>query len=289
MTARANRLVRRLSLIPLLVGLLLGSAVAVHAQSPSVRTTVVDAQGETVSAIEADGLYPTMSVEHVVFVAVDAPAPDGQVRLEAEIVDLQDHEHGCLRPEIRAGDTTCGPGPDQGELSDQLEVTWRPGLVTPTGTCELGDPVAPGQRLRALDGARVALGTFDATERRCFGIAQHFLDLPENNLAQGDSSSFDLRVRVSQDLDDEDVLGVVIQRPRPGGTPDDGGPGDDRGRRDEQVLGRTHDRGPSGLAHTGHDLAVIVGAAGIALLLGVGLLRRGRTTTVGELVVGNDR
>ena len=285
MTARTHLVLRRLSLAPLLAGLLLGSAVAVHAQSSTVRTTVVDAQGETVSAIEAEGLYPTMSVEHVVIVAVDTPAPDGQ-RLEAEIVDLQDHEHGCLRPEIRAGDITCGPGPDQGELSEQLEVTWRPGLVTPAGTCVLGDPVASGQRLRALAGARVALGTFDAAERRCFGIEQHFLDLPENNLAQGDSSSFDLRVRVSQDLDDEDVLGVVIERPEASEGTDREAPRGAAGRDTDgdQALGRSHDRGAGGLAHTGHDLAVIAGAAGIALLLGVGLLRRRRTTTVGDAI-----
>jgi hypothetical protein len=82
--------------------------------------------------------------------------------------------------------------------------------------------VAPqGRRLRDVVDTPVDLGDLPASRELCFELAMTFLDLPENNLAQTDSATFDIRVGIEQITTTppgngnggEDIGGVIIERP----------------------------------------------------------------------------
>jgi hypothetical protein len=216
--------------------MLLVAAPAAFGQDSTISIEVRDEAGNVVPRISAEGMYPTLTVRHMVFIAVDGGAPTG--RVGTDIVNLVDYENGCNRPEINAGDTTCAdPGPGEGELSEQLEITWTVGSVV-GGGCILGDVVGPqGQRLRDVVDTPVDLGDLPASRQLCFEVAQEFLDLPENNLAQTDSATFDIRVGIQQitarfsppgageNGAAEEVAGVVVERPATPGASIGVGPG----------------------------------------------------------------
>ncbi|WP_219414365.1 hypothetical protein [Pseudonocardia nigra] len=118
---------------------------------------------------------------------------------------VAERENACNAPERTAGDRSCGDGDDQGELGDQLLVSFslmpgadcagEPGVVPPprqypaTAERDYRD-ILPGG---AGDPLVLAPG-----EARCVRVDVHFPLVPENNLAQGDSSTFRLGFRLEQ-------------------------------------------------------------------------------------------
>jgi hypothetical protein len=189
-----------LALLSLLLLTIMGTAAA-EADPGAVQLRVFDEEGNQVDRINAAGMYPTRMVEHTLFVDVDGDVPESPVAIE--LFNLRDYENGCNRPEIEAGDVTCGPGPDQGELSSQLEVGISVGAAAggaAAPVCAELTQVGPvGLRLDQLEGQVVTLGT-TAGLPACVVLALHFLDLPENNLAQTDTALFDLRIGLAQGI-----------------------------------------------------------------------------------------
>ncbi|MFA9428959.1 hypothetical protein [Egicoccus sp. AB-alg2] len=271
--------------------LLLASAAVVHAQSPAIDIRILDAHGDVVPAIEVEGIYPTATAEHLVFLTVGASGGVGPSNVDVEIRDLRDYENGCSRPEVRAGDTTCGPGPDQGELSGQLEMTWQRGVADSDDTCAVDETLLSGSTLRDLEGVRIGIGQVGTDERICLALTQHFRADPRNNLAQGDSSVFDLRVHAEQVLGDardapDTSPEVVPPEDVDGGSVPEGKDDESADGRQETVLSERHDRtartspdsvpDTRGLPRTGFDLSVLVAVAALALLAGLRVLRRPR-------------
>lgn len=122
----------------------------------------------------------------------------------------QEFENGCVAPEIAAGDTSCGhPGEGHGELGNQLRVNFS---AAPEGMDDCGGTpgvVAPRQFVPTTDigyqSIRPVVGgvvqptlVLDPGATRCVKVDIYFLDLPENNIAQGDSSVFHLGFRLVQ-------------------------------------------------------------------------------------------
>jgi hypothetical protein len=110
---------------------------------------------------------------------------------------IRDLERGCAHPEIAAGDTTCGSGDDQGELSAELlaGVTWQP--ATADG-CDATAATNPTASLRSLQD-QVLAGDQAVTSQGPDTCVTLTLSLPASadNLVQSDATSFDLRVGVS--------------------------------------------------------------------------------------------
>jgi hypothetical protein len=107
------------------------------------------------------------------------------------ISHLRDLEGGCGHPEIADGDTTCGAGADQGELSRQLlaGVSWAP---TDASGCVDAAGTQPTQSLAAFAGAmRTDPAASPAGADRCLTITLA-LPLSADNLVQSDGASFDL-------------------------------------------------------------------------------------------------
>jgi predicted ribosomally synthesized peptide with SipW-like signal peptide len=111
-------------------------------------------------------------------------------------------DRGCNDAETEAGDGTCGTGRLDGELGDQLLVSFS--LLTGPGCA--GSPVAARQphvpasnrEFRAVvarGGSDLVLGP---NETRCVRVDIHFPEGPDDNLAQSDSSTFRLSFRLDQ-------------------------------------------------------------------------------------------
>ncbi|MBT8224906.1 MAG: hypothetical protein HKP61_10255 [Dactylosporangium sp.] len=113
-------------------------------------------------------------------------------------VNLVDLENSCNDAEASSGDTQCGTGNDQGDLSNQLTVqtagldasqengTWI--CEAPTGQND--DPVT----LKNLSNASVA-SNIEVKGRSavCLAIVFSLPDREDNNLVQGDSSTFNMQ------------------------------------------------------------------------------------------------
>jgi hypothetical protein len=264
---------------------LVGTAAAQVA--PAVELRIVDEQGDEVERISASGMYPTRTVEHTLFVDLVGEVPESAVALE--LFNLRDYENGCNRPEIEAGDVTCGPGPDQGELSSQLEVGISVGAVTGESaapTCAGPTQVAPiGMRLDQLEDQVIPVGATDGVASVCVVLSLHFPSLPENNLAQGDTAMFDLRVGLTEVVpageragDGTDVADTVVSRdvgrPGPGHSPEF-----IRSTVVQAGAGASvpAQGGPAGLARTGLGLLLLCAAGAGLLAAGTGLVSVGRT------------
>jgi predicted ribosomally synthesized peptide with SipW-like signal peptide len=117
---------------------------------------------------------------------------------------LAELENGCGEPEITARDTSCGRGNKAGELGAQLRLSFSlmsgtdcggaPGSVPPEYFPPGGDrgfaDIKPGGA-----GPRLVL---QPGESRCVRIDVHFPSAPNNNLAQSDSTTFQLSFRLDQ-------------------------------------------------------------------------------------------
>jgi hypothetical protein len=182
----------------------------------AISVSVFDGEGRQRDGIELPIMYPTLSVWQTLLVELPPNASAETVSLT--VTNLRDYEHGCLRAEIDAGDTTCGPGPGQGELSEQLAVhlavgtTADPSDVSACG--DLSEVVAGDVWLRDLEDVALPASLSSAApgEGICLAFGLDFADLPENNLAMGDESEFDVEVAVQgPGISDTAVLGVVSE------------------------------------------------------------------------------
>jgi hypothetical protein len=109
----------------------------------------------------------------------------------------RDLEGGCVHPEIAAGDTTCGSGHDQGELSTELlaGVTWQPAVGD---SCDATPPANPTASLRSLS-EQVLAADQAVTSQGPDTCVTVTLSLPASadDLVQSDTTSFDLQVGVT--------------------------------------------------------------------------------------------
>jgi hypothetical protein len=107
---------------------------------------------------------------------------------------ISDLERGCLHPESASGDTTCGSGGDQGELSEQLLV----GLVTEPAnsaiTCDSTAPAAAATTLADLADVTLTSSRVDAADADTCLTLTLTLPASADNLVQSDAVAFDLRI-----------------------------------------------------------------------------------------------
>lgn len=164
----------------------------VAAQSPSVPEIVIGGVGGGEALpLEVDRMYPG-GPEAVARYVLRRGSGFSGGSFSTGVEDVEDIERGCNRPESNAGDTTCGAGADQGELSDQLLLgqAWSSDVAN----CASAPPPASGSVLRELDdvvlAAPAALSEGDAV---CLVLAA-VLPFSADNLVQTDLARFDLRL-----------------------------------------------------------------------------------------------
>ncbi|MCL5019129.1 MAG: CalY family protein [Patescibacteria group bacterium] len=115
----------------------------------------------------------------------------------ATIKNLKDYENGCGNPEVNAGDTTCGTGADQGELSALLtHVQWS------INEAPWGRVLTPAfTSLKDANGVPVTGVNFHLNAGQSIPA---YLNLnwdttPNDNKAQGDGVEFDVEFVLNQD------------------------------------------------------------------------------------------
>jgi hypothetical protein len=183
---------RALAATALATGALLAVAAPAWADAESEPVGVVGRHddGTQSRAVQISGLYPT-ATRQVVFL-LDGETPADVRRMRLSVHDLADRENDCVRPEGRAGDTTCGGGADQGELSAYIELTLTAGRLDGDACTAAGVPVATTLRALADEPATVGLPGTDGT--LCvIGDLRH-AEGPGDDVTQSDSSRFDLRM-----------------------------------------------------------------------------------------------
>lgn len=244
--------------------------------------------GPITTSVTVDGLYPSATREAVVF--LDGPRTEAVHGVTIAITNLVDLENGCNRPERHTGDTSCGDGDDQGELSGWLDLRLRSGVevVTVDGrACRLtADAPEVGGLLADLAAADAPLALPSASTAAgdvlCVVTAFHHEERgPQDNLTQTDLARFDVTLILASDLPGSP----------PDGTADDGPGGDDT-----IVGGVVDERDTDGVVHDGDTQGVDgardltpgeVMAAGGRLTVGLG--RTGadplRLVTVGGLLL----
>lgn len=239
--------------------------------------------GPASTSIQIADLYPGATRQAVIL--LDGPGASSIGRLAIEFHDLVDHENGCNGPELHAGDTSCGNGPDEGELSQWLQVRMFPGIETgdDRGCSTNGAPAVAGvlHDLADTDEPSVLRAATDPGPP-CAVLGFHHLDLGlQDNLTQTDSVDFSMTVHFEGGggvLDEEEERINGEDRPRTDGGAADaaGGTGSVDGQRltvptEVTVAGRS---GRLGLAFTGGPIGVLFVLSAATLLAGAALLRR---------------
>lgn len=183
---------RPLTALALATGALFVTAAPAWADDGSgpVGVVVRHDDGSRSRAIAISGLYPT-ATRQVVFL-LDAGTPVDVRRMRLSVENLADRENGCVRPEGRAGDTTCGDGPDQGELSAFLRVTLTAGRLDGDACAAAGTPAAT--TLRELTATPAVVGLPDADGTLCVIADLRHAEGPGDDVTQSDSARFDLRL-----------------------------------------------------------------------------------------------
>jgi hypothetical protein len=168
---------------------------------------------------------------------------------------LRDLERGCIHPETAAGDTSCGPGDDQGELSGQLLA----GLVAepannPTA-CDETSPTLPTAALAALADTTLTSPRVDASDPDTCLTLTLTLPMSADNLVQSDAVAFDAGVGLVREhvINDSLMRGVTSGGARTQMLPADG----------------SADR----LTTSGHSLPFTGLAILTLILLGLGLIQ----------------
>jgi len=233
--------------------------------------TIFDGEGDEGSRILAEDLVPGDTLRHSVRIELPADAPEGDIGVVLE--DLIDRENGCASPELSAGDGSCGdPGQGDGELSSQLVLSLAPGASVPDGCGPAGsfEPVV-GRLVDAVGEPMTVGGAGDIDDDGgyCFHLETRFLELSaDNDLAQGDSSRFEVAAGVLED-----------DGPPPTGQPsEDDGESTGTGALVLEIAGdqRSTDVLAEVLALTGLSPGGLVMSGVAAVLLGwLVLLRRG--------------
>src|SRR6185312_5390947 len=138
-------------------------------------------------------------------------------QLGISVVGLFPSENGCLVPEIEAGDSTCGA--DGGDLAGQLIADVAAGQPD-DGTCRATTPWVHLDLLHPAGQSRIAVSS-----ARCLVIRLSFPSDGDDNVAQSDALSFDVRT-VAEGPD----AGVAVAQTPMGATPRAGAASVNRGR-----------------------------------------------------------
>ena len=160
--------------------------------------------------LQVDQLYPgSPSAEARYILRRGAGFDGGSFSLGVE--DVEDVERGCNRPERNSGDSTCGDGPDQGELSRQLLLgqAW----TSDVSGCSTAPSPTSGRVLSTLEDAVLsAPATLSEGEAVCLVIAV-VLPTSADNLVQSDLTRLDLRLGLTDAVPAVEVLNQDFEQP----------------------------------------------------------------------------
>ncbi|WP_300007358.1 hypothetical protein [Pseudonocardia sp.] len=184
-----RRLAAALGLAALALVAIAGPAAA-DADHPPVGVVVHHDDGTQSRAIRISQLYPTAERQVVLF--LDGESTADARRMQLSVSGLADRENGCGRPETRAGDTSCGDGADQGELSGLVELAVTAGRVDGDGCATTG--TSAESTLRGLSTDPVVVGLPDAGGVLCVVVDLRHAERPGDDVTQSDSARFDLRM-----------------------------------------------------------------------------------------------
>ncbi|HET8614196.1 MAG TPA: hypothetical protein VFL94_01640 [Actinomycetales bacterium] len=162
---------------------------------PVTGISVDQGDGTVRQAVHISRLYPG-SQQQVVFL-LDGDHPQLARRMELGVTGLADFENECIHPESGAGDTSCGDGPDQGELSRFLDVTLQAGTEGSADghrTCA-PEGEATTATLKQLVGQPTVVGLPSDDGTLCVIATFGHRDTPGDNVTQTDEVRFDLRLR----------------------------------------------------------------------------------------------
>jgi alternate signal-mediated exported protein len=179
-------------------------------------------------------LAPGQYFENQFYVATNDATSTPKARLFIDIRNIVGTENGCDTNSETAEDTNCA-GPNQGDLIDQATLTAASYLPTASGSCNTSAQVLPirSWKISELVGGTFPMsylstapteleltGEFQNTssasvpggnsgvinkknlapgEGLCVSLTVGLPNAANNNLAQGDDLSFDLRFEVRQD------------------------------------------------------------------------------------------
>lgn len=131
----------------------------------------------------------------------NAREPMGQVILKNEgsikglgwfeIVNVRNFENGCLYPETKTGDKTCGAGSDQGELGLYVKISFQTNPESPYRYAGVNVVNASG-------GQRVDLISLEPGQSTPLFAYAGWTSTNTDNLAQGDSVIFDVVFHLDQ-------------------------------------------------------------------------------------------
>lgn len=223
-----------------------GTTLAAPTLAPGqVQTVTVGEDDAAVMPLEADRLYPGAAAS-ARFV-VERGAFDGG-RFALGIEQVEDLERECNRPERNSGDSTCGPGGGQGELSQQLlvGVAWA---AAPQ--CSGAAPATSGVPMADLNGQSVLAPAELSEQDSVCVVLGLVLPREADNLVQTDLVRFHLRLGLDGAVPTE-VLGTGGQRPT--------GPADD--------VGGVIARGGRSLTFTGSQAVVLALWGAVTMALG---------------------
>lgn len=118
---------------------------------------------------------------------------DGTIKgkLWLEIVNVRNFENGCGNPETKAGDQTCGTGPDQGELGDLVKASFQANIDP--WTRYGGEKV-----INASIGQRVDVIELAPGQSYPLVLYIVWTSTASDNLAQSDSVVFDVVFHLDQ-------------------------------------------------------------------------------------------
>ncbi len=177
----------------------------------AVTGVVVRSEGGPVAqAVAIQGVYPGSPHETVFFLDGDRTSTIQTVALA--VTNVRDLENTCNRPEHDNLDVTCGPGPDQGELSDFLELRLAPGVESRASggrSCVVDTPGVGGQALREVGDLVVQRpATAGDDDVVCLAATfRHAVKGSSDNLTQTDSVLFDLELRFEGETPDVTDVG----------------------------------------------------------------------------------
>lgn len=154
-----------------------------------VHTVTLGAASEAVLPLQVDRLFPGAAT-HARFVLRRGAGFAGGT-YAVGLANVRDMERGCNHPEITSGDTTCGDGVGQGELSEQLLVgqSWTASVAD----CATALPPTTGTPMGGGGALSLAPPPLSVADDVCVVIG---LILPRSadNLVQTDLVRFDLRL-----------------------------------------------------------------------------------------------
>ena len=190
-----------------------------------LKLDLQNTNGETLSGktgLDFGELAPGMNAEKRIWLATNSTRSTPDANLSISISNLKNSENNCSSNSEKEADLTCAVAGDRGELSDRLAVQGRyfpeldtPALcgtdATPTGT----QSWLPGDAAGVLSPAETGVITRqlkEATDNTkplvlspgegiCVGVKTYWAQGTVGNgddMAQGDSMSFDIRFDLTQ-------------------------------------------------------------------------------------------